>query len=371
MKKFGFLSLAIFLLFGFTPHASANESVINLISKPHQLFDGTFLNDDLAKDLLPAGSLGRAIEQKRNGARTWIIDAALLDEVADMADGYLLKNELAPTGELIAKEWLARLLLATSGDRIIALPYGNPDIALAKRLAPSELRLYSAYGYERIAFHLNRRIPVESSAISSSGESALSAPLRKKYTQDRRALTTLSSVVSDPEVQAQRAKLAVLLAPTLNKDEQRIFSYNAESSVAKTLNRLRITGGKYQIAAKTGKLPVTVINDFNVPVIVNIKFMPNNSRLQVSNVVALQIPANSRTQLAMPFSVIAPGATTVIAEITNKDGVVIGKPSKLAINLTIFDSKVTGFTIGAAVLLFVAALTQTIRRVRKGRNENK
>ena len=371
MKKFGFLSLAIFLLFGFTPHASANESVINLISKPHQLFDGTFLNDDLAKDLLPAGSLGRAIEQKRNGARTWIIDAALLDEVSDMADGYLLKNELAPTGELIAKEWLARLLLATSGDRIIALPYGNPDIALAKRLAPSELRLYSAYGYERIAFHLNRRIPVESSAISSSGESALSAPLRKKYTQDRRALTTLSSVVSDPEVQAQRAKLAVLLSPTLNKDEQRIFSYNAESSVAKTLNRLRITGGKYQIAAKTGKLPVTVINDFNVPVIVNIKFMPNNSRLQVSNVVALQIPANSRTQLAMPFSVIAPGATTVIAEITNKDGVVIGKPSRLAINLTIFDSKVTGFTIGAAVLLFVAALTQTIRRVRKGRNEDK
>ena len=371
MKKFGFLSLAIFLLFGFTPHASANESVINLISKPHQLFDGTFLNDDLAKDLLPAGSLGRAIEQKRNGARTWIIDAALLDEVADMADGYLLKNELAPTGELIAKEWLARLLLATSGDRIIALPYGNPDIALAKRLAPSELRLYSAYGYERIAFHLNRRIPVESSAISSSGESALSAPLRKKYTQDRRALTTLSSVVSDPEVQAQRAKLAVLLSPTLNKDEQRIFSYNAESSVAKTLNRLRITGGKYQIAAKTGKLPVTVINDFSVPVVVNIKFMPNNSRLQVSNVVALQIPANSRTQLAMPFSVIAPGATTVIAEITNKDGVVIGKPSRLAINLTIFDSKVTGFTIGAAVLLFVAALTQTIRRVRKGRNEDK
>ena len=371
MKKFGFLSLAIFLLFGFTPHASADESVINLVSKPHQLFDGTFLNDDLAKDLLPAGSLGRAIEQKRNGSRTWIIDAALLDEVADMADGYLLKNELAPTGELIAKEWLARLLLATSGDRIIALPYGNPDIALAKRLAPSELRLYSAYGYERIAFHLNRRIPVESNAISSSGESALSAPLRKKYTQDRRALTTLSLVVNDPEVQAQRAKLAVLLSPTLNKDEQRIFSYNAESSVAKTLNRLRITGGKYQIAAKTGKLPVTVINDFNVPVIVNIKFMPNNSRLQVSNVVALQIPANSRTQLAMPFSVIAPGATTVIAEITNKDGVVIGKPSRLAINLTIFDSKVTGFTIGAAVLLFVAALTQTIRRVRKGRNEDK
>jgi len=369
MKKFTLVSLTTFLLFGFLPQVNADSSVINLVSKPHQLFDGTFLNDDLAIELSPAGSLGKAVEQKRTKARTWIIDAALLDEVADMADGYDLKNETEPTGELIAKEWMARLLLATSGDQIIVLPYGNPDITLAKELAPSELRLYSAYAYERVAFHLNRRIPEVDSANWSKGDSALTTSLRKKYTQNRRVLTTLSSVVKAPELQAQRAKLAVLLSPTLNKDEQRIFSYNADASVADTLNKLRITGGKYQIASKTGNLPVTVINDFSVPVIVNIKFVASNSRLQVSNIIGLQIPANARTQLAMPFSVIAPGATTVIAQITNTDGRVIGKSSKLAINLTIFDSRVTGFTIGAAVLLFIAALTQTIRRIRRGRNE--
>ena len=369
MKKFTLVSLAIFLLFGFIPQASADNSVINLVSKPHQLFDGTFRNDDLAKDLSPFGSLGKAVEQKRTKARTWIIDAALLDEVADMANGYVLENEAAPTGELIAKEWMARLLLATSGDQIIVLPYGNPDIELAKKLAPSELRFYSEYAYQRVAFHLNRRISEESSGNWSKGDSALSTSLRKKYTQNRRVLTTLSSVVNAPELQAQRAKLAILLSPTLDEDGQRVFTYNADTSVADTLNRLRITGGKYQIASKTGDLPVTVINDFSVPVTVNIKFKASNSRLQVSNILGLQIPANSRTQLAMPFSVIAPGATTVIAQITNTDGEVIGKSSKLAINLTIFDSKVTGFTIGAAVLLFIAALTQTIRRVRRGRNE--
>ena len=369
MKKFTLVSLAIFLLFGFIPQASADNSVINLVSKPHQLFDGTFLSDDLAKDLSPFGSLGKAVEQKRTKARTWIIDAALLDEVADMANGYVLENEAAPTGELIAKEWMARLLLATSGDQIIVLPYGNPDIELAKKLAPSELRFYSEYAYQRVAFHLNRRISEGSSGNWSKGDSALSTSLRKKYTQNRRVLTTLSSVVNAPELQAQRAKLAILLSPTLDEDGQRVFTYNADTSVADTLNRLRITGGKYQIASKTGDLPVTVINDFSVPVTVNIKFKASNSRLQVSNILGLQIPANSRTQLAMPFSVIAPGATTVIAQITNTDGEVIGKSSKLAINLTIFDSKVTGFTIGAAVLLFIAALTQTIRRVRRGRNE--
>jgi hypothetical protein len=325
MKKFTLVSLTIFLLYGFLPQVSADSSVINLVSKPHQLFDGTFLNDDLATDLSPTGSLGKAVEQKRSKARTWIIDAALLDEVADMANGYALKNETEPIGELIAKEWMARLLLATSGDQIIVLPYGNPDIALAKELAPSELRLYSEYAYERAAFHLNRRIPEVDSANWSKSGSALSTSLRKKYTQNRRVLTTLSSVVKAPELQAQRAKLGILLSPTLNKDEQRIFSYNADASVADTLNRLRITGGKYQIASKTGNLPVTVINEFSVPVIVNIKFMASNSRLQVSNITGLQIPANSRTQLAMPFSVIAPGATTVIAQITNADGRVIGK----------------------------------------------
>ena len=370
MRKFRFVSITIFLLFGFLPQVSADTSVINLVSKPHQLFDGTFLNDDLAIDLSPTGLLGKAVEQKRTGARTWVIDAALLDEVADMANGYELQNKVAPSGELIAKEWLARLLLATSGDRVIALPYGNPDIALAKKLAPSELRLYSNYGNERVAFHLNRRIAAENSDLWSSGTSGLSAPLRKKYTQNRRALTTLSSVVNAPEVQNLRAKLSVLLSPSLNKDERQLFSYNASAVVTKTLYGLRITSGKYQIASNAGKLPVTVINNFSVPVIVNIKFTTLNSRLQVSNITGLQIPAKSRTQLAMPFTVIAPGATTVTAQITNKNGGVIGKSAKLAINISIFDSKVTGFTIGAAVLLFVAALTQTVRRVRRGRNEN-
>ena len=370
MKKFKFLFLISFILFGCLPNASGNNSVIYLVSKPHQLFDGTFLTDQLASDLLPTGSLGKVLEKKRIEPRTWIIDPALLDEVAAMANGYQLQDDAEPAGEQVAKEWLTRLLLATSGDRVIALPYGNPDIALAKKIAPSELRLYSSYGLERVSFHLNRRITEENSELLGSGSSGLSNLLRRQYTENRRALTNLSSVVKAPEVQAQRAKLAVLLNTNSNKEERQIFSRSAQVAVKETINKLRITSGKYQVASKEGKLPVTVINSFSVPVVVNIKFMPINSRLQVSNIDGLQIPANSRTQLAMPFTVIAPGATVVIAEITNNKGAVIGTTSRLTINIALFDSKVTGFTIGAAVLLFVAALTQTIRRIRRGRNED-
>jgi hypothetical protein len=356
-------------IFGFLPGATANTHVIYLISKPHQLFDGNFRNDDLAADLLSTGRLGKALEQKRKGVRTWVIDGQLLDEVADMANGYKLVSKKEPVGELVAKEWLSRLLLVTSGDRIVALPYGNPDIDLAQRSAPSELRSYYVYGAERVSFHLNRAISVDSNTNWSTGKSQLSPVLRKKYTQNRQALTALSTVVKADEVSAQRAKLAILLSPSLNKQDRDFFSFNASEGVASTLNKLRVTSGKYQITSQIGKVPVTVINGFDVAVKFNIDLTPLNSRIQVTDISGLTIPANSRTQLALPFTVIAPGSTTISAQIKNLDGGKIGPAARLSLNSTIFDSRVAWFTGGAAILLFVAALTQTIRRIRRGRNE--
>lgn len=361
--------LATLFFFGFLPNAAADTNVIYLISKPHQLFDGTFRNDDLAADLSSSGRLGKPLEEKRKGARTWVIDGQLLDEVADMADGYKLVKKKETAGEIIAKEWLSRLLLVTSGDRVIALPYGNPDIDLAQRSAPSELRLYSTYGAERVSFHLNRKVSVENGSDWSTGKSKLSPILRKKYTQNRQALTKLSTIVSADEVRAQRAKLAILLSPSLNKQDREFFSFNATDGVAKTINKLKVTSGKYQITSQFGKVPVTVINGFDVPVKFNIDLMALNSRVQVSDISELTIPANSRTQLALPFTVIAPGSTTILAQVTNLDGVFVGSTARLSLNITIFDPRVAWFTIGAAILLFVAALTQTVRRIRRGRNE--
>jgi hypothetical protein len=184
-------------------------------------------------------------------------------------------------------------------------------------------------------------------------------------------LTALSTVITADELRSQRAKLAILLSPSLNKKDREFFSYDAIDGVEGTLNKLRVTSGKYQITSQSGKVPVTVINGFKVPVKINIKVTPLNSRVQVSDVSALTIPANARTQLALPFTVIAPGATTILAQMTNADGQFVGDSARLTLNITIFDSRVAWFTVGAAILLFVAAITQTIRRIRKGRHENK
>jgi hypothetical protein len=55
---------------------------------------------------------------------------------------------------------------------------------------------------------------------------------------------------------------------------------------------------------------------------------PLNSRVQVSDVPTFTIGANSRTQLSIPFNAIVPGATTVLAQITNAEGDEIGPASR-------------------------------------------
>jgi hypothetical protein len=79
------------------------------------------------------------------------------------------------------------------------------------------------------------------------------------------------------------------------------------------------------------------------------------------------IAPKSRQQLLVPVTVIAPGSTLVLAQFLNFDGDLVGEVSKLNLNATIIDSRVAWFTTGAAILLFIGAFAQSIRRIRRGR----
>ncbi len=366
MKKFTLVSLTIFLLFGFLPQVSADSSVINLVSKPHQLFDGTFLNDDLATDLSPTGSLGKAVEQKRIKTRTWIIDAALLDEVADMADGYELASNEDGVGVEAASAWMEQLRIATVGDIITPITYGNPDIALAKRLAPSELSFYQSFGAQRVAFHLGRAISEDKTVFKSSA-SKLSGPDRKNYTVNRQAVSKLSTVVTAPELELFRARLAILLSSSINGASAKVFAASAIDGVVQQQNKLRVNPGKYALTSEYGKVPLTLVNGFTTPVKINLIFRASNIRVIVDDIREITLDPQSRTQMAVPYTVITSGNTQVNAVLTNSQGKWLGPSSKLALSMTLIDSRVAWFTTTAAVLLFIGAGAQTFRRIRKGR----
>lgn len=365
MKKLSLFIVSTFLLM-MMPQATAANQVIRITAPLYQTFSGEFRNDGLAQLLTPSGELGLKVFQPVAKNRTWVIDAALIDQVIVMSNDYTLATEAEPAGKEIATSWLTQLKRVTDGNDVVALAYGNPDVSLAKRLAPSELKKYFVYGQERLQLALGRIVKSEPSVQWSVGKSGLNNPLRKSYSENRKALTRLSRVVDTPELIQLRARLAQLLSPTLDMDSREYFSYSATAAVTEMVRKLRINSGKYQITTSSVKLPVTVINEFGVDVTVDIAMLPINSRVIVGSFDNVTIPANSKRQLEMQVDVIAPGETTVSAQITgvDDDNEVVPE-ALLTLNSTVIDSKVTLFTTGAAVLLLLAAVAQSVRRIRR------
>lgn len=364
MKRFlGFLLLLLVAL-PLSP-AQAADRVIRITSAAHQTFTGEFRNDDLAQELTPSGQLGKLVFTPKVAHTTWVIDAALIDEVIAMTGEYSLISEAPTIGKDIASAWLKQLRQITYGQQVVALAYGNPDVTLAKKLAPSELKKYFEFGKSQLEIALGRTVRSEPNTMWSSGKSRLSNELRKGYGDNRKALTRLSKVVNDPELNMVRSQLSKLLSPQLDKDSREYFSYSARAAVDALVHKLRINSGKYQITTSFVKLPVTVINEFDVPVTVDVAMLPINSRVIVESFQGVTIPARSKKQLEMPVDVIAPGQTTVSAIITDSKGNDVVPEATLTLNSTVIDSRVTWFTTGAAILLLLAAVAQSVRRVRK------
>ena len=364
MKRLIALLVMLLVLLPLSP-AKAAGPIVRITSMAHQTFTGEFRNDDLAQELTPSGALGQLVYTPRSNNKTWVIDAALVDEVIAMTGDYTLATDATPAGKDIAAAWLKQLRQITYGQQVVALAYGNPDVSLARRLAPSELKNYYAFGKSQLELALGRTVRSEPDGGWSKGKSGLSFPLRKAYGDNRKALTKLSRVVNDAELIILRAQLSKLLSPKLDKDSRDFYSYSARTAVEAMVRKLRINSGKYQITTSNVKLPVTVINEFDADVTINISLLPINSRVIVDSFEAVTIPAQSKRQLEMVVDVIAPGQTTVTAQIIDDEGNEIVPEATLTLNSTVIDSRVTWFTTGAAILLLLAGVAQSVRRVRR------
>jgi hypothetical protein len=369
MKKLiGSLLTAFFLLAPLSP-VQADSTIVRIVSPAHQTFTGEFRNDDLAQELTPSGRLGQLVYVSASRSKIWVIDPALIDEVVAMTGEYKLATDAEPLGSKIAVDWLTQLQKVSRANEVVALAYGNPDVALATSLAPSELKMYYTFGKSQLQVALGRIVRSEPDGGWSTGKSKLSPVLKKNYSDSRKALTRLSRAVEDPDLMLMRARLSRLLSPSLDKDSRDYFSYSAKVAVDAQVRKLRINPGKYQVTTESAKLPVTIINEFAVDVMVNIEMTPMNTRVVVENFAGVVVPANSKKQLELTLDVIAPGETTIFAQITDATSVDVVPASILQINSTVIDKRVTWFTTGAAILLLLAAVAQSVRRVRKGRKD--
>jgi hypothetical protein len=366
MKKFLALATVVTALFISMPVAGADTPVVRIVDVPHRNFDGTFRDNELATTLTPDGRLGKALF-KANTTATWVIDASLLDEVEDMADGYTFNGKADPVGQSIAQIWLQQLKLATTGNPIVALPYGNPDPAMARRLAPSEINYYSKLSADKLQEFFGRAVISQNGW--ESGKSHLEGEYQGFYRNGRTLLLGLSKVMSNPEIDRLRMNLGVLLNPELSVTDRAYLSYSARAAIDGIADKLKVVSGRYQLTSETVKVPLTLVNKFDTATTVSLSLIPMNSRVQVENVNSILLPPHSQIQIAVPFKVIASGSTLVLAQFMTPQGTRVGEISKLNLSLTVIDSRVAWFTTGAGVVLFLGAVAQSVRRIRRSRNE--
>lgn len=366
MKKLALVLVALVMGVIALPSLEAATPVVRVVDVPHRNFDGTFRDNDLAQTLTPDGRLGKALF-RANGTATWVVDAHLIDEVLDMADGYTFEGKEDPVGKSIAEIWLQQLRIATVGNPIVALPYGNPDASLARKLAPSEINFYSTLGAQKLEEFFGR--PVISQNGWGNGKSRLESQYQEFYRNERTTLLGLSKIIAVPEITDLRQRLGILLNPLLSVEERAYFSYSARDAVRKVSGKLKVVSGRYQLTSATTKVPLTLVNKFETATTVSLSLIPMNSRVQVENVNNITLPPKSQIQITVPFEVIASGSTLVLAQFMTPQGARVGEVSKLNLTLTVIDSRIAWFTTGAGILLFVGAVAQSVRRVRRSRNE--
>lgn len=365
MKKVVAVLLALFSLFSIPPATSATP-VIRIVDIPHTNFDGTFRDNELVGELSPEGKLGKAVFAK-NRTATWVIDAALIDEIIDMSDGYLYKEAPDVIGQQVALAWLEQLQIATAGNPIVALPYGNPDSSMARKLSARDLKLYNTIAQSRLEEFFGR--PIISQNGWGKGKSRLSSGFQSLYERQQDLLAGLNKVVDAEEISTLRLRLGRILNPLLDSRDRAYFSYQGRDASTKVVKKLRIVPGRFQLTSNKVEVPLTLVNDFETSTVVSLSLIPMNSRVQVENVNDITIAPKSFIQISVPFTVIASGSTLVLAQFISTQGDRIGETSRLNLTLTVIDSRVAWFTTGAAIFLFLGAIIQSVRRIRKGRNE--
>src|SRR5690606_23119509 len=92
-----------------------------------------FRDDDLAKEISPGGRLDRMVSLGKDLDVTWVVDPDLLASVDAMTDRYEVRAEGDTTvpgrNQDVAKRWLAEVQKAVADNEVVALPFGDPDLA--------------------------------------------------------------------------------------------------------------------------------------------------------------------------------------------------------------------------------------------------
>ncbi len=345
-----------------TPNAQAAQEII-ISETTHRLSDGVFVDDELALKLAPNGELGLLVYKLNRNLRSWQVDPATISEIVAMSNGYGIKDGSIPTGQQIAKDWLAQFIKVSKNEKISALTYGNPSSYWVDQLIKERLIYLQASGEILLESLLGRAVDQEIKL--NSERQALTERNQDLIKYAQRQIDLIGTVVDQKELLNIQLRLSQLLNPDIKDDQLVIFMQDFNKSITQIRGKLKITKTKFTITSSEQDLPITIINDFTSPVKLKLSIKVQNSKVAVTPVDEVQIDGNSKQQILLPVQVLASGESGLLVQLTNAQNKPVGYPENIILKLSVISPVATWITSGAAVLLFIAALVQSLRRARR------
>ena len=80
-----------------------------------------------------------------------------------------------------------------------------------------------------------------------------------------------------------------------------------------------------------------------------------------------EVGGTSKIQVMIPVEVVTSGKSTLVVRIFSEKNKQLGNPVFYPVNLQVISPIATWITTGAAIVLFLSALIQSFRRIRKKR----
>jgi hypothetical protein len=212
-------------------------------------------------------------------------------------------------------------------------------------------------------------------ATRRAAEEALSAAWTAPLVAAGQALEEFRPVLTEPERVMTPRRLALLRAASAawrNEDLRpagRQVSATAERSVASLLTAVRVEGGgPVLFTAEAGTIPLTVVNELDQAVVVEVAVDPaGQARLLSGAVSRLQVEPGRRRQVDIQVVARTSGQFPVVVRLRSPTGVPLGAPVRVTVRSTAYGRVAVGITAGAAGVLVVAAAVRLARRALRAR----
>lgn len=363
MRKFLTLSLLIFLS-SFTIISNANAAQVVKISEPtHRLSDGVFFDDLLVQKLAPSGSLGQLVYLNAQPVNNWLVDPATIDEIIAMSNGYGISDGTAPMGQEIAKSWLTQFVKVTRNKKITPLIYGNPSSFWVSEIIPNQLEYLNEISKFKLESFLSR--PVENTIGVEQEKQRLNKASVSVLKYGQRQINLLSTLLEKKQLEEYQLRLVKLLNPNLDEKLFIDLLKDYDKSISLMRAKLKVKNSKFTVTSSKEELPITVVNNFDQVVRLKLSSRAMNSKVSIAQIEEIELEAKSKKQILLPIEVFAAGDSRLLVQLTNLENKPVGYPVYIDLKLSVISPVATWITTAAAVLLFIAALVQSVRRVRR------